>query len=124
MPEVKSEAMLWFCLLLFDDLSGMGESLVMSQVLHGSAELKWLSSLPCTQEPYVAFVVGLGISSWPWEEELARQTCVPRIGRRTCGAQGMPIWWWASVGGAGHRVPARTLSSVTLETAGGIRAPR
>lgn len=96
----------------------------MSQVLHGSAELKLLSSLPCTQEPYIAFEVALGISSWARWKKLARQMRVPRTGGGSCGAQRMPICWRALVGGVGHRVPAWTLSSITLETAGVIRAPR
>lgn len=114
---------MWFCLLLFDEFSST-RHLVRSQALHGTLELKWLSSLPCGQEPHVAFEVGLGISWWAWRKKLVEQTCVPRSGGEGAGAQGMLPWWRALVDGDGRRVLAWTLSSVTLETAGVIQAPR
>lgn len=100
--------------------------LVRSHALHGSSELKLLSSLPCSRLRPIYCIRG---SSWDEfvgvvEEDGPSKRVSPGLGQGLLEHQGTPIWWQALVDGVGCRVLARPSSSGTLETAGVILAPR
>lgn len=98
--------------------------LVRSQMSQGSSEVKWLSSLPWSQEFYIAFEFDPGISSWVWSRKPGPANVCPQDWRTGCWSTREPRSGGRHCRWGGCRISAQPLSSVTLDSTGAIWAPR